>query len=138
VSIIKLLSTLNHLIQPTFPTLGVAQQPHNGANQSWALSWLVFSYNQHNVAEAHSTGNHLWYHQWSSYEDDRGNSAFFLKGNSGESKRIMDRNKIPCDCTEQSSYRANFGGIDSIIAIIIIAIIDCVAKVNHITKGAIL
>jgi hypothetical protein len=68
----------------------------------------------------------------SSYKDARGTSAFLLERDSGETNRILDVNEIPGDPTEQSSYRAELGGIFGILAIA-----DCVVQVQKLTKGKI-
>jgi hypothetical protein len=132
---IQLLSTATWLEIPrttrTPPsTLEEARQQRLHGDK-WAISWFVSSDNGANLAEAIRKGIAYGVSD-GSYKDERGTSAFLLEGGSGETNRIMGGNEIPGYSTEQSSYRAELGGIEGIIALV-----DCVVQVHSITSGSI-
>jgi hypothetical protein len=135
-STIKLLSTSSWLEIPRlsqlFPpqTLEDARQCRQSADK-WAISLLVSNDNGQNLADAIQKGSAYGVSD-GSYKDARGTSTFLIEGDSGKTNRILGVNKIPGDPKEQSSYRAELGGIVGILAIV-----DCVVQVHNITKGKI-
>ena len=100
-------------------------------DDKWAISWFVSSDNGINLADAIRNGTAYGVSD-GSYKDDRGTSGFLIEGDSGETNRITGGNEIPGDPAEQSSYRAELGGIEGIIALV-----DCVVQVHSITTGTI-